>query len=271
MKSYPCALTIASSDSSCGAGIQADLKTFSALQCYGLSIIVALTAQNTLGVQAIQPQPLPFIEAQFASIFDDMGCASAKIGMLFNRDIILCVKSQLQKYRVKPLITDPVMVATSGHLLLEKNAMTALKEEIFPLTTLVTPNTSEAEVLLERKIENHKDMEEAAKDMADLGPHAALIKGGHLSGADASDCLYIASGPDKGIYWLVSPRYSTPHTHGTGCTLSSAICAFLARGYALKDATYKAKTYIEKAIKAGSQFTLGKGRGPVHHYHEWWS
>jgi hydroxymethylpyrimidine kinase/phosphomethylpyrimidine kinase len=263
MKKYHTALTIAGSDCSGGAGIQADLKTFSALGCYGMSVITALTAQNTQGVSAIYPIEPMFIRQQLESIFADIEVKAIKIGMLFSAEIIEIIKSFLHNHTHIPLVLDPVMVSKNGNLLLRTNAITALREELFPLATLITPNISEAEYILQDKINSPKTMEKAAREICDLGVKAVLLKGGHLDGTESMDCFF--DNKSNKITWLKARKIKTKNTHGTGCTLSAAIAAHLARGESLLEAVKAAKEYITAAILEGSKYRLGSGHGPVHH------
>jgi hydroxymethylpyrimidine/phosphomethylpyrimidine kinase len=268
MEKYKVALTIAGSDSSGGAGIQADLKTFSALGCYGMSVITALTAQNTQGVQAISAVPPKFVQQQLDSCFSDIKINAIKTGMLFSASIIEVVAEYITNHRI-PLIVDPVMVSKNGSLLLKKNAINSLSEKLLPLTTLLTPNIDEAEYLLKKSIINRQTMQRATRELCDMGPKAVLLKGGHLHAKTSDDCLYIRK--DKKFYWFEAQRVVTNNTHGTGCTLSSAITAFLAQGNKLTDSVSYAKEYITKALVAGSKYKLGSGHGSVHHFHEIWS
>jgi hydroxymethylpyrimidine/phosphomethylpyrimidine kinase len=264
---YTTALTIAGSDPGGGAGIQADLKTFAALGCYGLSVITALTAQNTQGVQGIQTIPESFVSLQLQSLFQDIAIGAAKTGMLHHTEMIKAVTHFFDK-RPCPLIVDPVMTAKDGSLLLKSDAITALKEYLLPMATLLTPNLPEAEHLLQRSINNVKEMEQAAKLLAEMGPQSVLIKGGHLAVSESSDCLY--NRVSQEIIWLKAPRIMTPNTHGTGCTLSAAITALLAKGISLNQAVEQAKAYLSAALKAGADYSLGQGHGPVHHFYQFW-
>lgn len=269
MKKYKITLTIAGSDSGCGAGVQADLKTFAALGCYGTSVITALTAQNTQGVQAISPVSTKFVQQQLDSIFGDMAVKAIKTGMLFSSDIIEIVAKYISGYRL-PLVVDPVMVSESGDPLLKRKAIITLSEKLLPLATLLAPNVDEAEYLLKRSISNDKDMQQAAQDLCNMGPKAVLIKGGHSHNKKTSnDCLYVKK--EKSFYWFRSKRIITNNTHGTGCTLSAAITAFLAQGSQLINAVDSAKKYITKALVTGSKYKLGVGHGPVHHFYKAWS
>ncbi|HYF97429.1 MAG TPA: bifunctional hydroxymethylpyrimidine kinase/phosphomethylpyrimidine kinase, partial [Coxiellaceae bacterium] len=221
MKSYIKTLTIAGSDSGGGAGIQADLKTFAALGCYGMSVITALTAQNTLGVQGVFPIPPEFVALQLLSVLDDMRADAVKTGMLHSAAVIEAIADELKKYLPLSLVVDPVMVAKDGSLLLEPSAIHSLQEKLFPLATLITPNLVEAESLLNYKITTKELMEQAAQDLSQWGSQAVLLKGGHREGHEGDDCLYLAE--QKKWYWYSNPVVKTKNTHGTGCTLSAAI------------------------------------------------
>ena len=261
------ALTIAGSDNSGGAGIQADLKTFSALGCYGMSVITALTAQNTKGVQDIQEVEPDFIEKQIHSILDDIGVDAIKIGMLFNIPIIKTVAKILREKKISLIVVDPVMFAKSGDRLLQVEAVQAIKEDLFPLATIVTPNLLEAEALLERSIQSLEAMQQATVDLCSLGPKAAVVKGGGLTDSNSDDCLMVR---EAQFQWLKQDRLDTQNTHGTGCTFSSAIAAFLARSYNLENAVKEAKIYLTQALKAGADKNLGYGKGPVMHFYNTW-
>lgn len=251
-------LTIAGSDSCGGAGIQADLKTMSALGVYGMSVITAVTAQNTLGVQDVHEISLDVIEAQIRSIFDDIKVDAVKIGMVSNPDIIMLIKGLLLEYGAKNIVLDPVMVSKSGYFLLKEEAQEAIKE-LISIACLVTPNIPEAEVLTGMKIENEDNMKAAALKIQAMGAGNVLIKGGHRCN-DASDVLLWGSD----FYILEGKRINTKNTHGTGCTLSSAIASHVAKGYSLKDSVARSKDYITKAI--GNSFSIGNGVGPVGHF-----
>jgi hydroxymethylpyrimidine/phosphomethylpyrimidine kinase len=265
---YRRVLTIAGSDSGGGAGIQADLKTFAALECYGSSAITALTAQNTLGVRAIHPVPPEFAAAQIAAVFEDIGADAVKIGMLYSARLIRIVAEELHRYRARNVVLDPVMVAQSGDRLLESDAVGAIREHLMPLAEIVTPNVPEAEVLTGRRIGGLAEMQAAARDLAGHGSRAVMLKGGHLETADSSDLLYLC----RDDRWVTLPAERIPsrNTHGTGCTLSSAIAAYLARGEELEAAVRRAKTYITAALQAGAPYRLGSGHGPVHHFFGYW-
>ncbi len=264
----PIALTIAGSDSGGGAGIQADLKAFSALGAYGCSVITALTAQNTQGVQGIADVEPAFIRQQMDSVFSDLPVQAIKIGMLSRTDSINAVADGLEGLRDKHIVLDPVMVATSGDRLLRDDAIATLKARLIPMASLITPNLMEAAVLLDCPVpETSSDMEKMVEPLMALGCQAVLVKGGHLTEAESTDILF--DGTD--IYHLRSRRIQTPNTHGTGCTLSSAITALLARGYTLPDAVKTAKDYIAEAIAHADNLKIGKGHGPVHHFYQWWN
>lgn len=267
-KTYRRVLTIAGSDSGGGAGIQADLKTFAANGCYGLSVITALTAQNTRGVSGIHPVPVDFVGQQLDAVLSDIGADVVKIGMLFSPELIMRVARKLQEYRVAHIVLDPVMVAQSGDKLLQDDAVAALKTHLVPLAEVLTPNIPEASVLLGRKISVAGEMHAAAIELAELGCRNVLVKGGHLQGADSDDCLYL--GQERRIVRFPAVRVETRNNHGTGCTLSSAIAAFIARGDDVEAAVRHAKEYITGAIRAGAAFRIGHGHGPVHHFHRFW-
>ncbi|HEY8276319.1 MAG TPA: bifunctional hydroxymethylpyrimidine kinase/phosphomethylpyrimidine kinase [Methyloceanibacter sp.] len=261
------ALTVAGSDSSGGAGIQADLKTFSALHVYGASVITALTAQNTNGVDDVMVVPPEFVLAQMRSLSSDLVVNAIKVGMLGTQGIIDAVVEGLREFPGVPLVLDPVMVATSGDPLLDEDAVDVLRDKLIPLATLITPNLREAALLLgEPEDRREKWMEGRAQRLFDLGPRAVLLKGGDSDGDTALDILV----NDSGVQRLEGPRVATKNTHGTGCTLSSAIAAELAKGLPLDKAVKNAKVYITAAIMAADELAIGQGRGPVHHFHESW-
>lgn len=269
-KPIPIALTIAGSDSGGGAGIQADLKTFSALGAYGCSVITALTAQNTQGVQAILDVSADFIKAQLDSVFSDIAVNAVKIGMLSQSEVIRTVRDGLDQYGVERLIVDPVMVATSGDKLLRDDAINTLKEWLIPKATIITPNLPEAAVLLDCPIpDDMDDMETMLVPLYNLGCQSVLLKGGHLSDNESIDLFY----DGDNVHYLASPRYPTRNTHGTGCTLSAAITARLASGLALPEAVAQAKAYIANAISHADELQISKtdkGHGPVHHFAALW-
>ena len=266
-KKYYRVLTIAGSDSGGGAGIQADLKTISANGCYGMSVITALTAQNTMGVSGIHPVPVDFVRQQIDVVLTDIGVDAVKIGMLFSPELIRCVADQLARFKVEKIVLDPVMVATSGDKLLQDEAISALQEYLIPQARIITPNLPEAEVLLGRKIQSAAEMGRAAVDLAGLGCPNILIKGGHLEEQASDDLLYLGAS-HKSIV-LPEKRIKTRNTHGTGCTLSSAIASFMARGQGVEESVRSAKEYITGAVKDGADYRIGQGHGPVHHFFQW--
>lgn len=256
------ALTIAGSDSSGGAGIQADLKTFTAFGVYGASVITALTAQNTTGVQGVEVVTPAFVAAQLQSVLGDLGVRATKTGMLANSGIIATVAAALGREPSIPLVIDPVMVATSGDALIAEDAVATLKAKLIPLATVITPNLPEAAKLLGAPVARDETAaERQLKLLATLGAKAVLLKGGHGDGPEAVDLLWL----DGRVIRLTSPRLATRHTHGTGCTLSAAIAALLAQGEGLEDAVRRAKTFVHRAIAAGAGLTIGAGHGPVDH------
>jgi hydroxymethylpyrimidine/phosphomethylpyrimidine kinase len=266
----PVALTIAGSDSGGGAGIQADLKTFSAFGVYGCSVVTALTAQNTRGVLGVHPVPAKFVRAQMDAVFTDIAVDAIKIGMLGSPALIRAVAAGLKAHpSPPPVVVDPVMIAKSGDRLLPDNAVAALIKTLLPLAAVITPNLPEAKTLLGRdaEIADPDQMAAAAKALLDLDPKAVLLKGGHLPGQDSSDLLLTADGST----WLPGRRIETQNTHGTGCTLSSAVAAALARGDGLETAVKAAKAYIANAIAAADRLGVGGGHGPVHHFHAYWA
>lgn len=265
----PRVLTIAGSDSGGGAGVQADLKTFSALGCYGMSAITALTAQNTLGVRAIHEPPPEFVAEQIRAVMDDIGADAIKIGMLSSSSIIDAVADGLEHYSVDKIVLDPVMVATSGDKLLREDAIDRLTTRLFPIAGVITPNLREATVLLGRSVgEDESEMIEAGCDLLKFGPRAILLKGGHGTGPESNDVL-VTRGVDTPIVQIFrGPRIQTLNTHGTGCTLSSAIAAYWARGLSLSDAVAAAKKYLAGALASAANWRLGQGHGPVHHFYQ---
>jgi hydroxymethylpyrimidine/phosphomethylpyrimidine kinase len=263
-RTYHRVLTIAGSDSGGGAGIQADLKTIAANGCYGASVITALTAQNTLGVTGIHAVPVDFVAAQMDAVLGDIGADAVKIGMLFSPELIRTVARGLSRHGVKTIVLDPVMVAQSGDKLLQDEAIDALKSELIPLATLITPNLPEASVLLGREIATQEAAMQALTELAAMGCGNVLVKGGHLESGDSDDCLYL--GFTKRIVTLPGVRIPTRNNHGTGCTLSSAIASNLAKGEDVEPAVRHAKEYISGAIRAGAAYVIGRGHGPVHHF-----
>jgi hydroxymethylpyrimidine/phosphomethylpyrimidine kinase len=262
-------LSIAGFDGSGGAGIQADLKTFSSLGCYGTTALTAIPIQNTLGVRSIYDITTACIEEQIKAILDDMQMNAVKIGMLHRQEIIDSVAQILSQYNVTNIVLDPVMIAKSGDRLLLPEAIAMMKKSLFPITTVLTPNLLEASELLGREIKTRDQMEEAAIDLLEMGPQAVVVKGGHLKG-NCDDCLTLKN-PKVNIHWLSGPRIQTKNTHGTGCTFSAAIASFLAMDFTILDAVTKAKAYLTTSIEAGANMKTGQGNGPVHHFHHLWN
>jgi hydroxymethylpyrimidine/phosphomethylpyrimidine kinase len=261
------ALTIAGSDSCGGAGIQADLKTFSALEVYGASVITALTAQNTQRVEAVHVVPPDFVLAQMRAVASDLKVDAIKIGMLATGPVIEAVAEGLQDFAGVPVVLDPVMIAASGDPLLDPEAVDALRSVLIPLATLITPNLAEAAALLATSpARNEYEMALQAWQLKDAGAKAVLVKGGHAEGPTATDILFAATEPVS----FEAPRADTRNTHGTGCTLSAAIAAEVAKGAPLPEAVASAKAYVTAAILAADSLDIGNGRGPVHHFHDWW-
>jgi len=259
----PRALTIAGSDSGGGAGIQADLKTFTAFKVFGMSVLTSITAQNTQSVSGIYDLPPEFVKLQIDAVLSDIGVDAAKTGMLSNEKIILAVAEKIKQYRIKKLVIDPVMRAKSGDTLLKREAERALIEELLPLAFVVTPNIPESEVISRIKVSSLDGMREAARRIKSIGCEYVLVKGGHLKWSDeAIDILY----DGKDFYDFPSPRIETKNTHGTGCTYSAAICAGLAKGLNAREAIRQAKDYVTEAIR--NSFNLGKGHGPLNHFWE---
>ncbi|CAH0529714.1 Hydroxymethylpyrimidine/phosphomethylpyrimidine kinase [Vibrio hippocampi] len=283
--STPIVLTIAGSDSGGGAGIQADIKAISATGSYACSAITAITSQNTLGVSAIFPIPLDHVASQIDAIFSDLNVVAVKIGMLADSEIITVVAEKLKQYQPKFIVLDPVMVATSGDLLLEQSAIATLKTELIPLADIITPNLPEAAALTAYSITNgsitngsitdspiadnripktQAEMGQMIEQLRQLGAKAVLLKGGHLEQDENSNDLLVL---ENDTHLLSAKRHPTQNTHGTGCTLSAAIASYLAQGQALPDAVQSAKQYITQAIQHADQLTIGQGHGPVHHFY----
>jgi hydroxymethylpyrimidine/phosphomethylpyrimidine kinase len=260
-------LTIAGSDSSGGAGIQADLKTFAALGVYGASAITAITAQNTQGVQDIHIVPSEIVAAQIRSVFDDLDISAVKIGMLGTAEVVEVTARELERVKPDHIVLDPVMAATSGDALADLEAVDALKRELLPLASLVTPNIVETAVLAQSApVTSPEDMRRAARDIIELGAKAVLVKGGDLGGEASPDCLH----DGNRAIMLEATRVATGNAHGSGCTLSSAIAANLAKGCELEDAVRQAKAYVTAALKRADELDIGKGAGPLHHFHDLW-
>ena len=259
---YPRVLSIAGSDSGGGAGIQADLKTFAALGCYGMTAITALTAQNTLGVRAIHGVPPEMLREQIDAVVEDIGLDAVKIGMLHAPEIVKTVAEAIERHGLKKVVLDPVMVATSGAVLIENPAIAALVRELFWRAAVVTPNLDEASLLVGRPLDNEHDMQAAAQELLAMGAPAVLLKGGHLAGDVVSDLLVTQNGE---VHWMRAPRIHSANTHGTGCTLSSAIAAHLALGASLLEAVQAAHDYVRAALASGAKVRTGAGSGPLNH------
>jgi hydroxymethylpyrimidine/phosphomethylpyrimidine kinase len=257
------ALTIAGSDSGAGAGVQADLKTFAALGVYGTSALTAITAQNTVGVTQILELSANLVTAQIDAVVEDIGTDAVKTGMLANARTIGAVVKRIRAHRLRNLVVDPVMIAKSGDLLLRKDAINALRSQLIPLATVITPNIPEAEALTGLQLKRDRDIKEAATRIVRMGARSVVIKGGHRRGP-ANDLFY----DGRNFYDLLADRIRTRHTHGTGCTFSAAIAANLAKGEKLEEAVTGAKRFITAAI--GSAFAVGAGHSPVHHFHQLW-
>lgn len=265
---YTRVMTIAGSDPSGGAGIQADIKTISACGCFATSAIVAVVDENTVGVSGVHPIPSEFVVGQIHSILDDIGTDAVKIGMLHSSELIKAVRQTLDEYpKIKNIVLDPVMVATSGDALLQSEAVATLRDVLIPRARVITPNIPEAELLLGRKIHSSRDLADAARALARPGV-SVLLKAGHLNDEQLCDILFDAELDE--ISELQSKRVDTNNTHGTGCTLSSALASFLAKGLSLKEAAKAAKDYISEAIARGAEYSIGHGHGPVHHFHNFW-
>ncbi len=261
---YARVLSIAGSDSGGGAGIQADLKTFSALGCYGMTAITAITAQSTLGVSAIHGVPPEVLRAQIRAVLDDIGADAIKIGMLHSPEVVAVVAQALDDYRIPHVVLDPVMVATSGDRLMAQETVQVLVKELFHRATLITPNLDEAELLLGRPITRAAEFEGATRDLLALGAPAVLLKGGHLASDEIVDVLATGNGHTQ--RWA-SPRIASRNVHGTGCTLSSAIAAHLALGISLPQAVAESRGYVLASIAAGAEVHTGAGHGPLNHAH----
>jgi hydroxymethylpyrimidine/phosphomethylpyrimidine kinase len=261
---YPRVLSIAGSDSGGGAGIQADLKTFAALGCYGMTAITALTAQNTCGVRSIHGVPPQMLRDQIDAVIEDIGAHAVKIGMLHAPEIVRTVAEAIDRHALPNVVFDPVMVATSGAVLIEQAATDALVRELFPRSALITPNLDEAGLLVGRPLRSTDDMAWAARQLREQGARAVLVKGGHLPGDAVIDLLLTADGE---MHWMEGERIPSPNTHGTGCTLSSAIAAHLALGASLTEAVEGGRAFVRAALAAGAEVRTGQGGGPLNHGH----
>lgn len=267
MKTYKKVLTIAGSDSGGGAGIQADLKTISSLGCFGTSVITAITAQNTLGVTGIHPIPVMMIRKQMEAVLSDIGTDAVKIGMIHSAGIIKTISDVLKKFRLKNIVLDPVMVATSGDRLIEDNTIEAFINYLFPYAEIITPNIPEAEILTGTKIADRDDMIDTARKLLEFGSRSVLVKGGHLKGKFLHDIFFQKS--RKGNMRIFTNKFiSTNNVHGTGCTLSSAIASFIALGNDTETAVEKAIAYLQGAILHGKDYRTGHGNGPVNHFYK---
>ena len=262
-------MTIAGSDPSGGAGIQADIKTISACGCFATSAIVAVVDENTVGVTGVHPVPCAFVTGQIRSILDDIGTDAVKIGMLHSSELIHGVRDTLDAYpHITDIVLDPVMVATSGDSLLEAEAVDTLRSVLLPRARIITPNIPEAELLLGQDINHADQLADAARELSRLCGASVFLKAGHLTDNTLTDIFY-NSGTGH-VMTLASERVDTVNTHGTGCTLSSALASFLALGFGLDDTARKAKEYVDTAIRAGAAYRIGLGHGPVHHFHLFW-
>ncbi|MET0462145.1 MAG: bifunctional hydroxymethylpyrimidine kinase/phosphomethylpyrimidine kinase [Chitinophagaceae bacterium] len=262
--SYPSALTIAGFDGSGGAGIQADIKTFSSLGSFATSVLTALPVQNTQGVRNIYPIPVDAVREQIEAIMDDIFPGAIKIGMVHTAELVDCIAATLKKYPATPLVFDPVMVATSGHKLIEEKTIAAIVERLFPIADVITPNMDEAAILAEMAVKDLDDMYEAGQKILKLGCKSVLLKGGHLR-SDTITSLYFQQNGDKPLAFSYS-KFDTNNTHGSGCTLSSAIAAYLSQGRSLEEAVALAQDYTHEAIRNGAAVQTGKGNGPLNHF-----
>lgn len=263
-KTYPVVLSIAGSDSSGGAGIQADIKTFAALGVFGTTAITAITAQNTRGVYSQQPLSPPMVYDQIVSVVDDLNPSYVKIGMLSNAEIVVAVAEALGRYSI-PIILDPVIVSSTGHPLLSPDAQEVVKKRLLPMSMLVTPNIPEMVALTSHPVATYHDKEQAAIRLFDYGVHSVLLKGGHEEGETKSDILFTNSCSAIQSHYFTSQTIHTRNTHGTGCTLSAAIAAYMARGCSMIDAITAAKKFVSEAIRCGANVEIGHGIGPVNH------
>lgn len=263
-RQYKRVLTIAGSDSGGGAGIQADIKAISANGCFAASAITAVTVQNTLGVEAVHPIPIDILRGQIDAVLSDIGADAIKIGMLHSAEVVDVVAEMIQKYNLSNVVLDPVMVSTSGHRLIEESAIEHLRKVLIPLARVITPNLPEAEILAGVKINSAEEFPAVARQLSQGGKVSVLLKAGHLTDQRVVDIFYNAE--DDTITELPSERIDTPNTHGTGCTLSSALAATIAQGLPLTEAARAAKDYIDSAIRSGAEYSIGHGHGPVNHF-----
>lgn len=265
MKHYPCVLTIAGSDCSGGAGIQADIKTISALGAYAASAITAITVQNTCGVTGIHPVPASYVKGQIEAVMTDIRPRAIKIGMINDVNIVKVIAESLQTYKPEFVVFDPVMVSTSGCKLMEDEAIEAITSQLMPLSTLITPNLREAEVLTGMPIPDIETMKTASRDLLHYGCHAVLVKGGHLENGGMCDVLQIENETEPHLF--TADKVESHNTHGTGCTLSSAIATYLALGHDMTEAVRLAKAYVYQGILSGKDIHIGEGHGPLNHFH----
>lgn len=265
MKTPTIVLTIAGSDSSGGAGIQADIKTISALGSYAASVITSVTAQNTLGVQGVHPIPTDMVRQQIESVMDDLHPEALKIGMVCDKDITHTIAECLRKYRPKWVVYDPVMVSTSGHKLMTDETIDIIRQELIPQATLITPNLHEAQILLGNLLKDEDEMKKAAEVLSKTYRCSVLIKGGHLESGEMCDILYDAT--EEKCFRYHTPKIESNNLHGTGCTLSSAIATNLSQGHSLKESIALAKDYVTKAIDASKNMHIGNGHGPLWHFY----
>lgn len=265
---YNRVLTIAGSDSGGGAGIQADIKTISACGSYAASAITAITVQNTIGVSAVHPLPIDIIEGQIDAVLSDIGADAVKIGMLHSSEVMISVKKLLQQHAVKNIVLDPVMVSTSGHKLMKDEAIETLMHELLHEARVITPNIPEAQILLGKPIIDQNELPSFARELSYNRTVSVLLKAGHLTNDKLIDIFYNAETDE--VIELSSQRIDTRNTHGTGCTLSSAIAAFLAQGFSLNHSVIQAKEYVNNAIIKGKPYQIGSGHGPVHHFYGFW-
>ena len=259
---YPRVLSIAGSDSGGGAGIQADLKTFAALGCFGMTAITAITSQNTLGVRSIHAVPLDILRDQIDAVIEDIGADAVKISMLHSADTVREVAAALKRHQLRTVVLDPVMIATSGAVLIDTEAVDVLVRDLFPLATVITPNLDEAALLVKQTLKTEADMEKAARKLLEMGAPAVLLKGGHLAGDTVSDLL-LARGAAP--VWLRAPRIPSGNTRGTGCTLSSAIASHLALGADLTQSVRQSRDFVRSALQSGAPVRTGAGSGPLNH------
>ena len=265
---YKRVLSIAGSDSGGGAGIQADIKTISACGCYAMTAITAITVQNTVGVSDVYPVPENIVQGQIDAVLSDIGADAVKIGMVLSSEVIMIIKKAMKLYGIKNIILDPIIFSTSGHKLIQDEAIEKLKKELLFIARVITPNIPEAEIILGKKIIDQDELPSFAKELSSNRKVSVLLKAGHLSEKELVDIFYNAETDE--VIALKSKRIETRNTHGTGCTLSSGVAAYLAHGLSLNEAVQKAKEYTNNAIIEGTSYKIGKGFGPVHHFYKFW-